>query len=249
MTAVQNDAMLSNYDRLYRPERPFTRLAMDLLVERVLSPRLRGRVFAELGISTGIVSVRLAPLADRMVLVDANPEYCAQVRARLAEAAPGLTAEIHCAFFETFDWSRLAGVTDVFLLSMVHVLPGLWPALLGHIRGAVTPGARLHVTMSNRRALNRLLGRDLGLLPTLDAVDAQAAAFDTQYVDAGVFETEAEARGWQVTHREGFLCRPLPLDAMDAFIDRAGMEVLWHMGRALPEAYANSTYLCLEAQA
>lgn len=242
---MQNDALLSNYDRLYRPERPFTRLAMDLLVERVLSPRLRGRVFAELGISTGIVSVRLAPLADRMVLVDANPDYCAQVTARLAGGPAEV--ECHCAFFDAFDWARLAGVTDVFLLSMVHVLPGRWPALLGQIRGAIAPGARLHVTMSNRRALNRLLGRDLGLLPSLDAVDAQAAAFDTQYVEADAFQAEAEKRGWRVTHHEGFLCRPLPLDAMDAFIDRAGMEVLWHMGRALPEPYANSTYLCLEA--
>lgn len=242
---MADDALLARYDALYRPERPFTRLAMDLLVERVLRPRLAGRVFAELGISTGVVTVRLAPLAARMVLIDANPTYCEAIRERLAPL--GTPYAIHCAYFEALDFACLAEVTDVFLLSMVHVLPGQWAELLGRVRGAVGPGARLHVTMSNRRALNRLVGLHMGLLDSLDAVDAQAAAFDTRYVEAEEVAAAATARGWRLLASEGFLCRPLTLDAMDPLVDAAALDLLYRMGHALPPAFCNTTYQCYEA--
>lgn len=245
---MERDQLIRNYDELYDPERPHTRHATDLLVERVIAPRLRGRSFAELGISTGVFSVRIAQFADRLVLVDGNPAYCGLVAQRLRERP--VATEVHCTFFEDFDFGLIADATDVFLISMLHVLPGRWSKLLSRLADTLRPGSRIHVTMSNRLAPNRLLGFHMGLLPSLDDADVQAQAFDTQYVDLPELEDFVRAHvRLTIAHVEGFLCRPVPLAVLDTFIDRAGVELLWRMGLALPPAFCNTTYLCLEVGA
>ncbi|MCB9537180.1 MAG: class I SAM-dependent methyltransferase [Myxococcales bacterium] len=241
---MDRETLLANYDALYDPEGAHTQHASDLLTEKVIRPRLRGRAFAELGISTGIMSVRLAPHCDRYLLVDANPKYCAHVKRRLAGAA--CRVEVIETFFDALDPARLRDTSDVFLISMVHVLPGVWPSLLELIAEAVAPGARVHLTLSNRLAPNRLVGYHMGLIESLDAVDEQARAFDTHYVDAEDVERVAAAAGLETVAHEGFLCRPVPLSVLNTFVDRAGVELLWRMGQSLPPRFCNTTYLCLE---
>lgn len=241
---LARDTLIAHYDAHYQPERKFTRLAMDLLVERVIEPHLRGTVFAELGISSGVVSTRLARYATAMHLVDANPSYCTAVRRRLA----GRVAEVavHAGFFDDIELTFLNACSDVFLLSMVHVLPGQWQPLIERVASCLTAGSRLHITLSNRLAPNRLLGYHMGLIEDLDAVDAQGRLYDTAYVDHEHVVEHLGQNGLETLHVEGFLCRPLPIGALDPVIDRHGMRLLYEMGRMLPPRLCNSTYLCAE---
>ncbi len=236
--------LVENYHQIYDPEKPFQQLATDLLVKRQIAPWLAGDCFAELGISTGIFSVRIAPFSKRMVLVDGNPTYCARVEERLREMGVECTA--HCSMLEDLDPSALAGVTDFFLISMIHVLPGVWPGLLERLAKTAEPGSRIHVTMSNRLAPNRLLGFHMGLIPSLDAPDRVAEELNTVYLDRAEVEEAAANVGLAIKTVEGFLCRPVPLSVLDEFIDERGVELLWQMGRSLPTEFCNSTYFCLE---
>lgn len=241
---LDRDRLIAHYDAHYRPEQKHTRLAMDLLVEHLIRPRLGGSTFAELGISTGVVSTRLARHATAMHLVDANPRYCAAVRRRLRGRVERV--EVHAGFFEDLDLAFLGACSDVFLLSMVHVLPGQWQALVDRIASHVAPGARLHITLSNRLAPNRLLGFHMGLIEDLDAVDAQGRLYDTTYVEHERVVEHLERTGWAIGCVEGFLCRPVPIAALEPVIDRRGMRLLYEMGRTLPPRFCNSTYICAE---
>lgn len=236
--------LVENYHEIYDPERPFQQHSVDLLVKRQIAPWLAGDCFAELGISTGIFSVRIAPFAKRMVLVDGNATYCEHVEGRLREL--GVECVAHCCMLEDLDPSALTGVTDFFLISMIHVLPGIWPGLLEQLAKTAEPGARIHVTMSNRLAPNRLLGFHMGLIPSLDEPDEVGEQLNTVYVERAEVEAVAERAGLTVKTVEGFLCRPVPLAVLDEVIDERGMELLWQMGRSLPPEFSNSTYFCLE---
>lgn len=241
---AEGGQLIENYNKYYRPSDNFSRLINQMLVEKLIAPNLAGDRFAELGVSTGIFSVCIAPLGRSMLLVDANPDYCRLVQGRLAEM--GLSAEACCAFLEDLDMGLLRQVSDVFLISMIHGLPGYWPKLLADLRAQLKPGGRIHITTSNPLAPNRLIGFQMGLINSLAQPDKTGEVFNTQYVEPREVLETAETLGMRLVQKTGYLCRPVTIADLEEVIDRAGMELLWWMGSKLPDHLCNSTYYCLE---
>ena len=193
---------------------------------RSIKPFLGGPAGLEMGSADGEMTRFLRDDFEELHVVDASREYV-EAAAALGDNVTGAVS-----LFEEFEPLRRF---DTVVASHVleHVADPV--AVLERARGWLEPDGRLVVVVPNADSLHRQLGVKLGLLPAVDALNAQDVEIGHRRVyRRETLDADIQAAGFEVVERGGVFLKLLSNAQMDSF-DDAVVEGFYELGKDLPE--------------
>lgn len=229
-TTATLDGMVAAYDELYQLD---NHLTQDWYPQRVLA-LAHGRSLLELGMGHGGATSTFARHFSRYQVVEGSAEMIQRFRAR--HDLPQV--DVHHGWFEDFDTEeRFDHISMGFVLE--HVADPA--AILRRYRAFLAPGGTLFVTVPNSESLHRRIGHAAGLLPRLEQLsEADQRLGHVRYYSLGSLKAELQAAGWQVTHAEGIMLKPLTTPQLAQLqLDPRILQGLMAVGQQYPEL-ANS---------
>ena len=169
---------------------------------RLIVGRARGTSVLEVGCGVGVMTEVFVGAFARVEGVDGSSRNIEATR-----AAVGDRARLHVSLFEDFSPERPAG--EVVLASVLeHVVDPV--GLLRSASGWMAEGGSLHVIVPNAGALNRRVGRAMGMLARLDELHARDHRLGHRRVyDRDHLEADIDAAGLAVAERSGIFLKPL----------------------------------------
>lgn len=222
------------YADRYDPDTDFDHWYTDATARAIVERMRPGATVLELGCATGRMSAALCAAGASVVGVDHAPAYLARAQQRgLADARFVRSDLLELDLPERFD--------HVVAANVVHEVPD--PAALFAIATRhLAPGGELHVSLQNPASIHRLVGREMGLIASLDEVSDRGRAYDTiEVLDVERLTSLGAGAGLVVVHRGGIMLKPLPNDLMATLPD-AILEGFVAAARHLPE-HASMNYL------
>lgn len=154
--------LLNSYLPAYQDEFLYAldnRLILNWYPERVMS-LAKGDSLLELGIGHGYSTSRFSKHFKRHLVIDGSSEIIRQFQ----ESFPDCSASIVESYFETFETSeRFDVIVMGFILEHVDD-PEL---ILSRYKKFLKPNGVIYLTVPNAEALNKRLGYEAGLLPSL----------------------------------------------------------------------------------
>jgi 2-polyprenyl-3-methyl-5-hydroxy-6-metoxy-1,4-benzoquinol methylase len=212
------------------------RLMRELEI-RTFKPYLDRARALELGCEIGYMSELIAPLVDRLDVVDGSEEFIRQAKKRNIP-----NANYHCCLFEDFQPTHRY---DSIFAS--HILEHLLdvPVVLNIARNALTPKGCLFVAVPNARALSRQLARHMGLIESLYSLTPNDLRGGHRRVyDRISLNRELEEAGFEIIAQGGILFKFLADFQMDKMIDsgilgKEQCEGLFKLGHEYPDMCAD----------
>jgi SAM-dependent methyltransferase len=195
---------------------------------KTLLPRLRPRRVLELGTAEGTVTWYLARNAEAVVSVDGSP--------LLLERARKEVPEKNVVFVEAlFEAYEPEGKFSSIVLSCIleHVDDPV--AILARAGRWLEPDGLIHIVVPNAGALNRRVGRAMGMLANLDQLHEGDQRLGHQRVYSWKkMGADIEAAGLVASHLDGILLKPLS-DAQMKDWDTRIVDALYEVGKDFPE--------------
>lgn len=195
---------------------------------RMLLPRLRGPRILELGCAEGGMTKLLAEHFPHVVSVDGSPLLIE--RARQNTASDRVT--FSCSLLEDFEpEGRFSSVLMSCILEHVHE-----PVfLLRRARNWLTEKGHIHIVVPNADALNRRVGKAMGMLKRLDELHERDLRMGHQRVYSRLtLAADIEASGLRVVWWDGIFLKPLSDGQMGGW-DKKLLDAFFEVGRELPE--------------
>ena len=194
---------------------------------RMIVDRSRGASVLEVGCGVGVMTEVFVGHFARVEAVDGSAR-----NVEVGRAAVDGRARFHVALFEEFTPDQPAD--EVVLASVLeHVADPV--GLLRAASGWMNPGGSLHVIVPNAGALNRRIGRAMGLLSRLDELHARDHRLGHRRVyDREHLEADVEAAGLAVADRTGIFLKPLSNAQMAGWSPEL-VAALFEVGDELPD--------------
>jgi SAM-dependent methyltransferase len=195
---------------------------------KTLLPRLQGPRILELGCAEGGMTLVLKDRAEEIVCVEGSAKLLAKARERVVDA----NVTLHCSTFEDF---KPQGVFSSIIMS--HILEHLADPrrLLAKAKEWLSPQGGIHVLVPNAGALNRRIGRAMGMLNRLDELHERDRLIGHLRVySRDSLAADIEAAGLEVVHWGGVFLKPLS-DAQMKNWDQKLLDAFFEMGKELPE--------------
>jgi 2-polyprenyl-3-methyl-5-hydroxy-6-metoxy-1,4-benzoquinol methylase len=213
------------------------RLMRDMIIH-TFKPFIHGGFALELGCEIGYMSEHIAPMFERLDIVDGSEEFLNHVRSRGIPNA----RYIHM-LFEEF---RANSAYDSVFAS--HVLEHLVDVsiVLRMIRFALKSTGYLFATVPNARALSRQLARHMGLIDDLyELTPNDHRGGHRRVYDQVLLARDVEAAGFEIIAQGGILFKPFADFQMDKLIDVGVLgprqcEGLYRLGREYPDMCADT---------
>jgi predicted TPR repeat methyltransferase len=212
------------------------RLMRELEI-RTFKPYMNGGRALELGCEIGYMSELIAPLVDRLDIVDGSQEFILQTKRRNIP-----NANYFCSLFEEFKPEEK--YDSVFAS---HVLEHLFdvPAVLAMVKQALKPQGCFIVAVTNARALSRQLARHMGLIDDLyDLTPNDLRGGHRRVYDRVTLNKELESAGFEIVAQGGIFFKFLADFQMDKLIDSGILGVsqcegLFKLGHEYPDMCAD----------
>lgn len=213
-----------------------TRLMRELMI-RTFKPFIHGGVALELGCEMGYMSEHIAPMFERLDIVDGSEEFLSRAKRRGISNARYINS-----LFEEFR----ADITyDCVFAS--HVLEHLIDVsvVLGMVRSVLKSKGYLFITVPNARALSRQLARHMGLINNLyELTPNNNRGGHRRLYDQVILARDVEAAGFEIVAQGGILFKPFADFQMDKLIDVGVLgpqqcEGLYRLGREYPDMCAD----------
>src|SRR5207302_6313610 len=149
----------------------------------------------------------------RVTAVDRARDYLGRLRAKRLAGVEIVEADVeHFAAGRPFD--------HVVATSLVRELADP-EAFVRRCRDHLSAAGLLHVSLQNPLSIHRLVGVEMGLIDSPEAVSDRGRAYDTlRMLDGEALERLGTAAGLRCVHRQGVLLKPLPNDRMAALPDK-----------------------------
>ncbi|HEY2386216.1 MAG TPA: methyltransferase domain-containing protein [Candidatus Binatia bacterium] len=227
------DQIASEYDSLS----DFDHHAIAHEADLFLADYVDGAVL-ELGCARGGMTRKLAPIVDRLVVVDGSETYLTELRRDL-----GQQAEFVSSRFEDYDpASTFRHVLAARILE--HLQEPV--AFLKRLRGWLEPHGMLHVIVPNARSFHRLLGLEMGLIKDLHELgERDRRVGHVRVYDSDMLMRDLESAGFRVTWRRDVMLKPLSNAQMETW-EPAIIDALFRMARHFPD-HGNELYFRCEA--
>jgi len=230
--------MLEDYAKNYitSDDSSQQRLMRNLEV-RVIRPYIKRGHALELGCEIGYMSEIIAPLVERLDIVDASELFLEKTKSR---GIPN--TRYFCSLFENF---KSDCKYDLVLAS--HVLEHLADVqtVLKVVKSTLLPEGYLFVAVPNARALSRQLARHMRLIDSLyDLTPNDLRGGHRRVYDRVTLNKELESAGFEIVAQGGILFKFLADFQLDKMIDsgilgEAQMEGLFRMGYEYPDMCAD----------
>ena len=200
---------------------------------RTLLGHAAGPSVLEMGCSSGVMTEELVKHFADVEVVDGSATYVEAVRQLV-----GGQAVFHVALFEDFTPARR--FHEIVLASVLeHVVDPA--ALARRAAGWLAPGGALHVIVPNAGALNRRLGKAMGMLARLDELHERDHRLGHRRVyGRAALEADLARAGLRVTHCEGIFLKPLSNAQMKGWSPDL-LDGLYEVGKELPD-YCSQIY-------
>jgi 2-polyprenyl-3-methyl-5-hydroxy-6-metoxy-1,4-benzoquinol methylase len=201
---------------------------------RVLLPRVRGPRVLELGCAEGGMTKVLAERFPNVVSVDGSPLLIE--RANQATASDNVT--FYCSLFEDFEPNgKFSSILMSCILEHVHEPT----SLLKRAREWLTQEGLIHIVVPNAEALNRRIGKAMGMLKRLEELHQRDLRMGHQRVySRSTLAVDIEAAGLEVVRWDGIFLKPLS-DAQIRDWDEKLLDAFFEIGKELPE-YCTEIY-------
>ena len=201
---------------------------------RVLLPRIRGSRVLELGCAEGGMTKVLAERFSNVVSVDGSPLLIE----RASQTANFGNVTFYSSLFEDFEPN---GKFSSILMSCIleHVHEPI--SLLKRAREWLIQGGLIHIVVPNAEALNRRIGKAMGILKRLEELHQRDIRMGHQRVySRSTLAQDIEAAGLEVVHWDGIFLKPLS-DAQMRDWDEKLLDAFFQIGKELPE-YCTEIY-------
>lgn len=227
------------------PKRDFDYWLVKFDFERI-SLFLKGRVICELGCSTGAMSLRIAKIAEKLVIVDGASYNLKIVREKLERTLGEETLRrvvFIQSLWEEFDGAEYRFSDIIFTRGLEHVEQP--QELLKKIFRWMDERARLHIIVPNAYSLHRRIGVLMGLLRDVHNLNERDKEVGHKRVyDKRMLFSQVKDAGFKIIHWEGIFLKPLSNDQMKGWPENL-IRAFYEIGKELPD-YCAEIYVCLE---
>lgn len=201
---------------------------------RILLPRIRGPRVLELGCAEGGMTKVLAERFPNVVSVDGSPLLIE--RAHQTTNADNVI--LYSSLFEDFEPN---GKFSSILMSCIleHVHEPI--SLLKRAGEWLTQEGLIHIVVPNAKALNRRIGKAMGMLNRLEELHQRDLRMGHQRVySRSTLAKDIEAAGLKVVHWDGIFLKPFSDQQMQGW-DEELLDAFFELGKELPE-YCTEIY-------
>jgi SAM-dependent methyltransferase len=167
----------------------------------VAGPWITGDHILEVGCATGELASLLRPLAKSYSIVEGSEANIEKTRERVPDARFH-----HCLWEEFAPSDRFSDI--VCFNALEHAARPV--QLLERMRAWLEVGGRLHVVVPNARSLHRLIGVEMGMIPTIDSLnesDRRIGHFRVYDIDT--LRRDLFAGGFGIAHWQGLFLKML----------------------------------------
>jgi trans-aconitate methyltransferase len=193
---------------------------------REMRPYLRGPAILELGCASGVMTRLLSEDFPCLHVVDGSAQYLKEVAATVSPSVV-----FHHALFEEFKCPR--PFNDLVMARALEHLDDP-VGLLRTMRNWVEPGGRIHAVVPNAQSLHRLIGVQMGLLPTPSAFSERDQKYGHRRVyDIDLLRMHLNQAGWRVEQIRGVFLKPLSNAQMLGFSPEL-INAFFEVGKELP---------------
>lgn len=220
-------------------ESPQDRVIKTMAV-RTFKPYMNGKGdVLEFGCCDGFMSSLIAPLCERLTVVDGSTSFIEMAKKRV----PDNVEFVHALFEDYRPERRFDYIFATYVLE--HVSDAV--AFLQVAASLLKPEGLLFVVVPNARALSRQLARHMGVLNDLFALTPNDINHGHRRVyDRVILTRDIEAAGLRQVSQGGLLLKLLADFQMDKMIDaeilgEAQLEGLYKMGLEYPD-FAGSLF-------
>jgi 2-polyprenyl-3-methyl-5-hydroxy-6-metoxy-1,4-benzoquinol methylase len=206
---------------------------------RMILENATGRSLLEVGCGGGVMTEEFVEHFADVVAVDGSEKYVTIARDHTSGRG-----RFFVSLFEEFDpGQRFDAVVMASVLEHVYDPVGLLKKSLEWL----APGGELHVIVPNAGALNRRVGKAMGLLSRLDEMNERDHMLGHRRVyDRVALEMDIRAAGLTVDKRGGILLKPLSNAQMHDWSPEL-IEAFYAVGKELPD-YCTQIYArCIPA--
>jgi len=202
---------------------------------KLLLSRLRGPRVLELGCAEGGMTKVLVECFPSVVSVEGSQLLLK--RAQRNVNAGNVT--FCCSFFEDFEPD---GTFSSIIMS--HIIEHLHDPvpLLKRTREWLAPGGLIHIIVPNAEALNRRIGKAMGMLKRLDELhERDLRVGHLRVYTRKTLATDIKAAGLKVVHWDGIFLKPLS-DAQMQDWDEKLLDAFFEIGKELSD-YCSEIYV------
>jgi trans-aconitate methyltransferase len=195
---------------------------------KTLLPRVRPRRVLELGTAEGTVTRYLARVAESVVSVDGSPLLLERARKQV----PDKNVIFVEALFEEYEpENKFSSIVLSCILE--HVDDPV--AILARAAKWLEPDGLIHIIVPNAHALNRRVGRAMGMLSSLDQLhDGDLRLGHQRVFSWTTLGSDIQAAGLKATRWGGIFLKPLS-DAQMKDWDPKILDALYEVGKDFPE--------------
>lgn len=207
---------------------------------RLVIPRVKGPRVLELGCAEGGMTRELVNHFAEVVAVDGSPALIEKAKREIT--APNVT--FVCCLLEDYEpeWKFNSIVAACVLEHIEHVVP-----MLERARGFLVPGGSMHITVPNAGALNRRVGKAIGMLKDLhDLHERDIRQGHYRVYSLPMLKVDIEAAGMRVTFTTGNFLKPLS-DAQMSDWSESLLDALFTVGEDFPELCSEIYVECQSA--
>lgn len=200
-----------------------------------LLPRLKGSRVLELGCAEGGMTKALVECFPRVVIVEGSQVLLKRAR----QNVKARNATFCCSFFEDFEPD---GTFSSIIMS--HIIEHLDNpiAFLKRASKWLAPKGLIHIIVPNAEALNRRIGKEMGMLKRLDELhERDRRVGHLRVYSRKTLFTDIKAAGLKIVHWDGIFLKPLS-DAQMQGWDEKLLDAFFEVGRELPE-YCSEIYV------
>jgi 2-polyprenyl-3-methyl-5-hydroxy-6-metoxy-1,4-benzoquinol methylase len=216
-------------DRSLSPDYYLLRYGMRLILPRIKGPRV-----LELGCAEGGMTKVLAENFQSVVSVEGSPLLLERARKNVNAGNVTFT----CSFFEDF---KPDGIFSSIIMSRIleHVHEPV--SLLKRASQWLTQEGLIHIVVPNAGALNRRIGKAMGMLRRLDELhERDRHVGHLRVYSRHSLSGDIKAAGLKIVHWEGIFLKPLS-DAQMQDWDEKLLDAFFELGKELPE-YCTEIY-------
>lgn len=196
----------------------------------VLRRHVTGDHILELGPAEGLMTERLAGLAQRLTVVEGSSKFCADLRRRFPRA------NVVCSLFESFRPKEKFGT-----IVLGHILEHVDAPdrLVRRAAGWLAPGGRMFAAVPNCRSLHRQAAVLMGLLRH----EQELNELDRHHGHRRVFSPEGFRRlfaipGLNLEHFGGYWLKPVSNRQIDESWTAEMLDAFMRLGERYPDVAA-----------
>ncbi|WP_373532545.1 methyltransferase domain-containing protein [Vampirovibrio sp.] len=205
------------------------RLILNWYPQRIMS-MAQGDSLLELGVGHGFSTHLFAQHFKRHVVLEGSSAVIQQFQQNF----PDCGAEIVAGYFETFETTERF---DVIVMGFVLEHVDAPEVILSRFKSFLKPGGSIYLTVPNAEALNKRLGYEAGLLPSLFQLGAGDLALGHQRLfSVETLKTLVQQCGYRCETLEGIFLKPITTQQIQTLaLSEAILQGMLKVGIHYPE--------------